>query len=309
MSKLASEGTLAQKIVARFLSVVGTQTRPIHEIAREILQDWKPVYFGAKPYLEAMLELDKVSDSYGEDPGSMILAYFLSNARGWKGEKAKAIKTELKKMIGTRSAHDVEAWGRRSPVLPREHQVPADAGKPLEPEGTDLAIYTWDDARPGRPKFRGMAFAGKGNKALWDIAFTTQSNRIEEIRKTIERRKEFLASKQRERDEKANFQHGLKVGDILYCSWGYDQTNIDFYQITEERGKMVVIREIAAKVVEGSGGPSERVVPEPNQFVGDPMLKRPTGSGSHIGVKVHSFAHAHPWDGKPLHRTGSGYGH
>jgi|SRR5271154_1768352 len=95
--------TLAERVVAKFKAslapVAGVQTRPIHEIAREIAQDWKPVYFGAKPYLEAMMDLDKISDSYGQDSATSIIAYFLSNATRWKGEKAKAIKVELKKMV------------------------------------------------------------------------------------------------------------------------------------------------------------------------------------------------------------------
>lgn len=77
----------------------GAQTRPIYDIAKEIRQDWKDVYFGAKPYLEAMADLDKVTDYYGADPAKSIVLYFLSNATRWKGPKAKAIKDELKKMV------------------------------------------------------------------------------------------------------------------------------------------------------------------------------------------------------------------
>lgn len=89
--------TLQDRVLHRFLEA-GTQKRPIHEIAREIAQDWKDVYFGAKPYLEAMHDLDKVTDSYGDDSAKSIIAYFLSNSSRWKGEKAKAIKAELKAM-------------------------------------------------------------------------------------------------------------------------------------------------------------------------------------------------------------------
>jgi hypothetical protein len=31
---------------------------------------------------------------------------------------------------------------------------------------------------------------------------------------------------------KRQMPHSLKVGDILYSSWGYDQTNISFYVVT-----------------------------------------------------------------------------
>jgi hypothetical protein len=74
--------------------------RSLSTIASEISQDWgKKVYFGARPYLDAMYSLDKVTDNYGLDSGKSIVAYFLANASTWRGEKAKAIKKELNKMI------------------------------------------------------------------------------------------------------------------------------------------------------------------------------------------------------------------
>lgn len=75
------------------------QTRPLFEIAREIRADWKNVNYGAKPYLEAMETLDKISDKYIQDSGRSVVAYFLANAAAWRGEKAKAVKKELNAMI------------------------------------------------------------------------------------------------------------------------------------------------------------------------------------------------------------------
>jgi len=72
--------------------------RPLYVIAREIKQTWPNVNYAAKPYLEAMSQLDKVSDCYGYDSGTSVVLYFLSNARSWRGEDAKRIKAELKAM-------------------------------------------------------------------------------------------------------------------------------------------------------------------------------------------------------------------
>ena len=39
--------------------------------------------------------------------------------------------------------------------------------------------------------------------------------------------------------------YGVKVGDVFYDSWGYEQTNIDFYQVVALRGKtQIVLRPI-----------------------------------------------------------------
>lgn len=72
--------------------------RPVCEIAREIRRDWKKVNFAAEPYLSAMSTLNSIQDSYGLDSGKSIVLYFLANASSWRGEVAKRIKAELKKM-------------------------------------------------------------------------------------------------------------------------------------------------------------------------------------------------------------------
>jgi len=73
-------------------------TRNLSEIAREIRIDWKKVYFGAIPYLDAMSTLNSIADNYGMDSAKSIVLYFLSNASTWRGETAKRIKAELKAM-------------------------------------------------------------------------------------------------------------------------------------------------------------------------------------------------------------------
>jgi len=75
-------------------------TRPLYEIAREIRKCWKPVWFGAVPYLQAMASLDSITDAYGLDSGKSIVLYFLANASTWRGEDARRIKAELKAMAG-----------------------------------------------------------------------------------------------------------------------------------------------------------------------------------------------------------------
>ena len=77
------------------------QNRPLYEIARDIRKDWgSKIYFGAKPYLDAMASLDSINDNYGLDSAKSIVLYFLGNASTWRGETAKTIKKELKAMVG-----------------------------------------------------------------------------------------------------------------------------------------------------------------------------------------------------------------
>lgn len=73
--------------------------RPLYEIAHDIRTDWRKVNYAAKPYLEAMAELNAIDDKYYCDTARSIVSYFLANAMTWKGDKAREIKTELKTML------------------------------------------------------------------------------------------------------------------------------------------------------------------------------------------------------------------
>lgn len=72
--------------------------RPLYEIAAEVKRNWKPVNYAAKPYLDAMESLDKISDNYVADSGKSVVLYFLANAGSWRGDVAKRVKAELKAM-------------------------------------------------------------------------------------------------------------------------------------------------------------------------------------------------------------------
>lgn len=72
--------------------------RNLSDIAREIRADWKKVYFGAQPYLEAMASINSPEDPYYADNGKTIIVYFLANAGTWRGDTAKRVKAELKEM-------------------------------------------------------------------------------------------------------------------------------------------------------------------------------------------------------------------
>jgi hypothetical protein len=80
-------------------------SRPLYVIANEIRTNWKKsvsgtdLNYAAKPYLEAMSSLDNINNNYGCDSGSSIVAYFLSNASSWRGDRAKEIKKELNAML------------------------------------------------------------------------------------------------------------------------------------------------------------------------------------------------------------------
>ena len=76
-----------------------TEPRSLRAIACEVRRDWKKVYFGAVPYLEAMEQLDKITDMFFADDAKSVVMYFLSNATTWRGDVARCVKAELNTML------------------------------------------------------------------------------------------------------------------------------------------------------------------------------------------------------------------
>ena len=75
--------------------------RTFQQIAKDIKSTWMNVYFGAVPYLEALLTLDTTDSAtlYGVETAGDITRYFLANAQTFRGADAKQLKAELKSML------------------------------------------------------------------------------------------------------------------------------------------------------------------------------------------------------------------
>ena len=107
-----------------------------------------------------------------------------------------------------------------------------------------------------RNRYSAIAFYGKCKNSSWYYAFKTEESMRSYIEKYIEERKTMEESKKTRKEEqkKRNAEVVVNVGDIFCYSWGYDQTNVDFYQVIEVKGKTATLRAIGAKQVKGSGG-------------------------------------------------------
>jgi hypothetical protein len=101
-----------------------------------------------------------------------------------------------------------------------------------------------------------------------------------------------------------------KVGDILYTSGGYEQTNVDYYEVVAVSGASATVRPISSRIV-ADHQYSVEVVPVPGSFTGPPVKKRvQKSSGGRYEIKIsEGRGHAWLWDGKPKTETASGYGH
>jgi hypothetical protein len=170
-----------------------------------------------------------------------------------------------------------------------------------------LTVFRYNGAKTGKPA--AAVYSGRSDKPLWDYFFGSESAREQYIADQVEKSKAAMSARQERAQAKRDFQHGMKDGDILYSSWGYDQTNVNFYEVVGVVGKQVLIREVESKVVRRERG-SDYVVAVPGRFKGAPLKKVPQkGYRDEPYVKIDQSQTAYLWDGKPKYETGSGYGH
>lgn len=72
------------------------------------------------------------------------------------------------------------------------------------------------------------------------------------IKQLLKQQKENTTKEKAEQVQE--YEHGYKLGDILVMSWGYEQTNLDFFKVVAVTEKSVRIVEVSMKVKEQKGG-------------------------------------------------------
>lgn len=95
----------------------------------------------------------------------------------------------------------------------------------------------------------------------------------------------------------------VKVGDIFKMSWGWDQTNNNFFQVTRLSKGGVFVREIGSKGAGGEGVMCQNVV-----AVKDNFLTRSQWCGKGFSdSNPETFRRVSYYDGKPCFSMGRRY--
>ncbi len=186
--------------------------------------------------------------------------------------------------------------------FPREFYIPQSA-QMITDDKSDAVIYVTKNSK-GRPQ--ALGFCGKRKKPDFNYNFKTADSLAAYVGDYVKGRRATLARKAEEKIKQAEKRakgHSFKVGDILYSSWGYDQTNVDFYQVVALKGKtMVTLREISSRQVKATGGMSNTVEAVKDSFTGDEFSRRvDVRYGQSVNIDRCSRASA--WDGKPKHSS------
>lgn len=112
----------------------------------------------------------------------------------------------------------------------------------IERDGLPAIVYSYTN-RNGQ--LAAIAYRGKSGKNVWHYRFSKETDRAKRIDEFFTNTAEREEYKNKSKAAKKEFRHTLKIGDFLNSSWGYEQTNVEFYQIVSVTEKTVTFREVA----------------------------------------------------------------
>ena len=110
--------------------------------------------------------------------------------------------------------------------------------------------------------------------------------RSDAVRRYFKARQDALEAKAKHAAE----GHTLQVGDILSSSWGYEQTNVDFYEVVAVSKCMVTLHELAQVSTETDWARG-RCIPQSGKYKGEPFRRK---ADKH-GVMIESYEFASKW--------------
>lgn len=103
---------------------------------------------------------------------------------------------------------------------------------------------------------------------------------------------------------------GIKIGDILCDSWGYNMTIVEFYKVTKIISPTKIeIVELGHKLTgEADRGGGEYRLPDTDRPIGEPVVKQVTQSGyektdGRWHVKINQSVSLTPWSGRPMYQN------
>jgi hypothetical protein len=94
------------------------------------------------------------------------------------------------------------------------------------------------------------------------------------------------------------------AGKVVENSWGYDQTNIDYYMITKRNGQWVWLVPMTYATCEDTGFLQGKCTPGQVKAGIKPFRRKVhVWQGQEQGIAIKSYGWCSLWDGKPSHWT------
>lgn len=93
---------------------------------------------------------------------------------------------------------------------------------------------------------KGAGFRWHAKKKIWYAKQTAE--RLSLAHELADEPAEAAATRKKEKKE-VEYNHSLRVGDVLEASWGYEQTNVDFFLVVKASASCVWVKECTLPLV------------------------------------------------------------
>ncbi len=147
-----------------------------------------------------------------------------------------------------------------------------------------------------------MGFSGRAErKPNFYITFSNLEKRDKYINDFFKSQENIIKKKEEERQKRIEITNeNIEIGKIYYTSWGYEQTNGEFYQVVARKGKKtLILREIYSSQVT-SGRDCGTFEPVKDNFVSEETFETRVDSLK-IGESYKKSLHV--YDNKPVYRS------
>lgn len=101
-----------------------------------------------------------------------------------------------------------------------------------------------------------MKYTAKQQRVIDYLTKMGLTTRLEEYKNRLEKHDAAKkAAREAKKEAVKDAMKGIKVGDLFAASWGYDQTNVDFFQVVALVGKNSVrVRQVQPEMIDEKPG-------------------------------------------------------
>jgi hypothetical protein len=174
-----------------------------------------------------------------------------------------------------------------------------------DPDNTKHSFMAY---RASAPRNHWLHYRYKSHEEMLNAMTKYKTLAIERYRDKVQQK-----AVQKAANESVRAEHAFVVGDIVVNTWGYEQTNVEFYEVIRIMDKSIEVRQVASKIEEGSTyahGMACNVLPSKGDFLHNSKpfvlrLKAWLYNGkAEVGIcNPKSYYYFRKWEGKPQYNS------
>lgn len=136
-----------------------------------------------------------------------------------------------------------------------------------------------------------MGFSGKRSKPNWHIRFTSEQTKHKKISDSLANLLNHEETKAKRRQARLA-EHDVAVGDVFSCSWGWEQTNVEYFEVTALVGKNSCKARKIRQARESTGLDTGECAPLLGHYLDEEKTYRINCAFNEPEIRIYSFANA-----------------